>query len=216
MICKNACENTNRKQILKTFENEDMKILFENLVYESDVPVIVYNEMKNWRLTKMDLKEIIKLFNNPNEPIMEEHLCFFDHTIQENYEKKILLLEQVKHLSNYSFMWENCGKTTSKKIKKLIFRPSFLPNNFELISNSWIFATKDNDNDFLNIPATLRISFFCQISGKSKIKIFPVQECEKICPLKTITIESGQMRKYTFLKFNINFFLFFQNFSCLF
>lgn len=177
-----------------------MKKLFDKFVYESEIPVIVNNEMKNWKLTKMNLNDIIEIFNDPKESILEDHLCFFDHTLQENFPTKMLALEQVKHLNDYSFMWENCGKSTYKKIKKLIFRPSFLPNNYELISSSWIFVTKDKKNDFLNIPASLRIFFFCQISGKSKIRIFPVKECEEYCLSKSITIESGQMRKLFFFK----------------
>lgn len=192
-ICRYACGKTNGKKILKTFENEKIKNLFDKLVYESDVPVIVNNEMNSWKLSKMGLKEIVELFANPQEPILEEHMCFFDHTIQQKFDHKILALQHTNNLSNYSIMWENCGKSTSKRIKKLINRPSFLPNNLELVPNSWMFASKNNTNEPLNIPASLRISLFCQLAGKSKIKIVPVFECKQYCPSKTIIIRPGQI-----------------------
>ncbi|RNA40466.1 hypothetical protein BpHYR1_036968 [Brachionus plicatilis] len=203
-VCRFACGKSNGKKILKTYENEKIKKLFDKIVYESDVPVIINNEMNNWKLSKMQLKDITELFNNPQDPILQQHLCYFDHTIQEMFETKILTLEKTQYLSNFSVMWENCGKSTSKKIRKLIQRPSFLPNNLELVPNSWFFVSKNNTIDSLNIPASLRISLFCQISGKSKIKIIPVHECKQYCPSKSIFIKQGQILVYSDL-WNVEF-----------
>ncbi|CAF0926176.1 unnamed protein product [Brachionus calyciflorus] len=202
--CQYSCGKTNQKNFLKQFNSEDMRSLFDKIVYDADVPVVVNNEITDWKLSSMKFQDLINDYVNNGDLIQDEHLCFFDLNIEQKSKSNVFFLKEIEKYDNFSVFWENCAKTSSKKLKKLIQRPKFLPSNLELASNSWVFVSKNINSQFVNVPVSLRINIFCQINGNSKIRISPTNECQKYCKSKSLTLRTGQLLIYTDM-WNIEF-----------
>ena len=113
-----------------------------------------------------------------------------------NFFNKLLLnSNNIKSLS-YSAMWSNCGRKSSKSLKRLYQRPDFLPLSSEISSQNWLFISNKYEHKLnIQVPITQRIVLFSQIKGKSNVKLIS-HDCINICNEKHIHLNKGQICKF--------------------
>ena len=105
-----------------------------------------------------------------------------------------------KRPKTYFATWENCNKKTSKILKKLISRPSFLPTTLELSFRSWLYFARGivhSKFNQLSAGTGTRVNLFCQIKGESELLLTPVVECEKECDEHYVNVKQGQIGNFT-------------------
>ena len=201
--CKLACGKKTKTSFLSKYDESNLTSdTFYKLVYESNVPIVEKSEINQWPIMNHTLKSISNLYLENPEILNDENICFFDSNIlNTNPDQSIYdifsYMSTKEDLNNFSVMWENCNKMSPKILKKLIKRPKFLSNNFEIVTQNWVFSFKNETNDFLTIPASTKLNLFCQISGEVKARLIPVKDCEQYCLPQRVLLKKGQMLIFT-------------------
>lgn len=73
------------------------------MVYESNIPLIEKNEIKTWPLKSKNLDELAKIYLELDDPLTEEHICYFDSNT--NHTSLIEYLKDQSSLETFSVMW---------------------------------------------------------------------------------------------------------------
>lgn len=91
---------------------------------------------------------------------------------------------------------ENCNRESSKLVRKLIKRPPYLPDNIEIVMQNWLFiALNTSRSNYAEMPVSFRTRIFSQIFGESKIKLWPIEQCNSICDKHEFILKKGQICK---------------------
>lgn len=193
-MCQNACHKNNENVFLQEFANNVNlnKSMFNELVFELDIPIIETTEISLWKL--QNTETLLNSFYNELKNLNGNEFCLFQST--KNLKSPIDLFNRFKSKKpkSYFAMWENCGKKSSKLVKRLIKRPSFFPKTMEFLQNSWLFISKGiATKDHQPLPIMNRLVLYSQIKGESELILTPVEQCAAGCEQQIVHLVEGQI-----------------------
>lgn len=169
---------------------------FEELVFQSNMPVIDSNEMLNWPILNYSSKQISKIYAQQADMLSPQSFCWFENTLgmhEKEIKEYFNVTAKRRPKNGHKAEWENCDKMANKLMKKYYRRPLFLPPLIEM-QNTWVLLSDHGSNIEYNAPpASLRFTMFCQVKGQSKIKIKTADECTEHCAESRFTLKQGQI-----------------------
>lgn len=113
-------------------------------------------------------------------------MCYFDsnlithqysvsiRSVLNRFAKKLLNDATNRDEESVSLSWENCSRQSSKIARKLIKRPSYLPQYMEIMIHSWFFISINNSpskNSYLEVFYTA-YSFLLTVLAKLEPQSF--------------------------------------------
>lgn len=95
------------------------------------------------------------------------------------------------------FGWSNCNYEVAQELRKHYDRPYFLPELSENNAVDWIFMGGPNLGAHMHIDNVRLPSWQAQIKGTKQWILAPPPECYYECSTFAVTVQTGDVSKYS-------------------
>lgn len=179
----------------------------ENHLYTA-VPVIITDVIQDWVAVKdldFDIKFIKELYYE--DPILSNtSVCGFSGKESTLHD----FLDKIDTLDNYQVHWGHCNLPAAKVLRKFYQRPYFLPGMVEADTKNYVAIGRRKDHKkypeytaFLNF--NMQMTWFSQIKGRFKYKLFPHQVCNETCNILEGALKPGETLVYCNNMWNLQY-----------